>query len=60
VRIRERGITLLLIEHDMGALCRDLRARVVLDHGVKIADGSSHEVRRNPAVVEAYLGRRHA
>jgi ABC-type branched-subunit amino acid transport system ATPase component len=59
-RIRERGITLLLIEHDMGLVQGICERVVVLDHGVKIADGSFHEVRRNPAVVEAYLGRRHA
>ena len=33
---------------------------VVLDHGVKIAEGRVQEVRRHPAVLEAYLGRRHA
>ena len=33
---------------------------VVLDHGVKIAEGELQDVRRNPAVMEAYLGRRHA
>jgi branched-chain amino acid transport system ATP-binding protein len=59
-RIRERGVTLLLIEHDMGLVQGICERVVVLDHGVKIADGSFHEVRRNPAVVEAYLGRRHA
>jgi branched-chain amino acid transport system ATP-binding protein len=50
----------LLIEHDMGLVQGICERVVVLDHGVKIADGSFHEVRRNAAVVEAYLGRRHA
>ncbi len=59
-RIRERGVTVLLIEHDMGLVQGICERVVVLDHGVKIADGSFHEVRRNAAVVEAYLGRRHA
>jgi ABC-type branched-subunit amino acid transport system ATPase component len=60
LRIRGRGVTVLLIEHDMGLVQGICERVVVLDHGVKIADGSFQEVRRNPAVLEAYLGRRHA
>jgi branched-chain amino acid transport system ATP-binding protein len=57
-RIRTRGISILLIEHDMG-LVRGICNRVVaLDHGVKIAEGRFEEVRETPAVLEAYLGRR--
>jgi ABC-type branched-subunit amino acid transport system ATPase component len=57
-RIRDRGLTVLVIEHDMG-LVRGICERVVaLDHGVKIADGRFEEVRDTPAVLEAYLGRR--
>jgi ABC-type branched-subunit amino acid transport system ATPase component len=57
-RIRTRGISILLIEHDMG-LVRGICDRVVaLDHGVKIAEGRFEEVRDTPAVLEAYLGRR--
>ena len=59
-RIRARGVTVLLIEHDMGLVQGICERVVVLDHGVKIAEGSFQEVRRNPAVLEAYLGRRHA
>jgi branched-chain amino acid transport system ATP-binding protein len=58
VRIRDRGVTILLIEHDMG-LVRGVCERVVaLDHGTKIAEGTFETVRDTPEVLEAYLGRR--
>jgi ABC-type branched-subunit amino acid transport system ATPase component len=57
-RIRDRGITILVIEHDMRVV-RGICERVVaMDHGTKIAEGSFENVQASPAVLEAYLGRR--
>ena len=57
-QIRDRGVTILLIEHDMGVVRGICQRVVALDHGTKIAEGPFEEVRRSPAVLEAYLGRR--
>ena len=52
-----RGLTILLIEHDMG-LVMDIADRViVLDFGTKIAEGAPGEIQRNEAVINAYLGK---
>jgi branched-chain amino acid transport system ATP-binding protein len=55
-RMRDEGLTIFLIEHDMKVVMEVSDRIVVLDHGEKITEGVPQEVRNNPQVIEAYLG----
>jgi branched-chain amino acid transport system permease protein len=56
--LRDRGVTILLIEHKLNVVNEIADKVIVLDHGEKIAEGSPEEVHRNEEVLSAYLGRK--
>ena len=59
-RIRHSGVTVVIIEHTMQAMVRLADRLLVLDHGVVLAQGEPRAVTSNPAVIEAYLGKKWA
>ena len=56
-KIRDRGVTILLVEHDMKFVMGIADRITVLDHGMRIAEGVPEEIKQNPLVIEAYLGK---
>ncbi|MBC8268294.1 MAG: ABC transporter ATP-binding protein [Rhodospirillaceae bacterium] len=57
-RVAEKGITVILVEHDMKLVMGVSDHILVLDSGRKLAEGTAEEIRKNPDVIEAYLGHR--
>jgi len=59
-KIRDLGITVVLIEHDMKLVMNICDTITVLNYGQKLAEGTPREIKHNPSVIEAYLGKEEA
>ena len=57
-KVSETGVTIIIIEHTMQAMLRLADHFIVLDHGALLTQGKPQDVMREPAVIEAYLGKR--
>jgi branched-chain amino acid transport system ATP-binding protein len=57
IKIREKGIAVVLVEHDMNLVMRISDRIMVLNYGEKIAEGDAQTIRRHPKVIDAYLGK---
>ena len=55
-RINARGVTVVLVEHDMGLVMRVAQKMIVIDFGIKIAEGTPEHIKQHPDVIAAYLG----
>lgn len=58
VDVRDRGVTILLVEHEMKTVMKLAQRIIVLNFGKKLTEGNPDEIRNNPEVIESYLGRR--
>jgi ABC-type branched-subunit amino acid transport system ATPase component len=56
-QLRDNGVTIMLVEHDVRSMMSLCDRLVVINFGRKIAEGEPQEIRKNPDVIEAYLGR---